>query len=226
MSQKRFEYVSKISSERVNENSLTWWYIIKTSWRRFLQDVLKTSWWGFEGVLARHLASLWHLENVLKMPWRRMTKRNILVLIKMSWRHLQNVFWRRMSKENLFNLIKTSWRRLLKTKIKDVFQTSSRRLHQDKCLLDYIFLYLTCLVLCAFSGWSYLELNLLLSSLCLSCFRCFNSNILLCILCLAAFMPCTPCAFGAHNVNDINTLYPLRVATYVKNEFQYLQTIS
>ena len=25
------------------------------------------------------------------------------------------------------------------------------------------------------------------------------------------------------NINDINTLYPLRVATYVKNEFQNLQ---
>ena len=28
-----------------------------------------------------------------------------------------------------------SWRRLLKTKTKDVFKTSSRRLHQDECLL-------------------------------------------------------------------------------------------
>ena len=26
------------------------------------------------------------------------------------------------------------------------------------------------------------------------------------------------------NINDINKLYPLRVATYVKNEFQNLQT--
>ena len=26
------------------------------------------------------------------------------------------------------------------------------------------------------------------------------------------------------NINNINTLYPLRVATYVKNEFQNLQT--
>ena len=28
----------------------------------------------------------------------------------------------------------------------------------------------------------------------------------------------------ALNINDINKLYLLRVATYVKNEFQYLQT--
>ena len=27
-----------------------------------------------------------------------------------------------------------------------------------------------------------------------------------------------------HNINDISTLYPLRVATYVKSEFQNLQT--
>ena len=26
------------------------------------------------------------------------------------------------------------------------------------------------------------------------------------------------------NINDINTLYPLRIATYIKNEFQNLQT--
>ena len=26
------------------------------------------------------------------------------------------------------------------------------------------------------------------------------------------------------NINDVNTLYPLRIATYVKNEFQNLQT--
>ena len=206
---------------------------MKTTWRHhqdvfktFLQEVLRTSWRGFEDVLVRRLASWWHLENVLKTRWRRMTKTNTLVLIKMFWRHLQNVFWKRMSQANLFVLIKTSWKRILKTKMKDVFQISSRRLHQDKCLLDYVFLYLTCLVLCPFSSWSFLELYLLLSSLCLQCFRCFNSNILLCISCLVAFMPCTPCAFGAYNVNDNNTLYPLRVATYVKNEFQYLQTRS
>ena len=33
------------------------------------------------------------------------------------------------------DVLKMSWRRLLKTKTKDVFKTSSRRLHQDECLL-------------------------------------------------------------------------------------------
>ena len=33
-------------------------------------------------------------------------------------------------------------------------------------------------------------------------------------------MPCASCTF---NIKDVNALYPLRVATYVKNEFQNLQ---
>ena len=57
-----------------------------------------------------------------------MAKTNILVLIKTSWRRLEDVFWRRKAKANIFVLIKTSWRRL-----QDVFwrrrrKTSSRRL--------------------------------------------------------------------------------------------------
>ena len=83
------------------------------SWRRledvfktFLQDVLKTSWRDFK--------------DVLKTSWKRMTRTSILVLI-------QDVFWRRVSKANIFVLMKTPWRCLLKTKTKDVFQTSSSR---------------------------------------------------------------------------------------------------
>ena len=37
------------------------------------------------------------------------------------------------------DVLKTSWRLLSKTKTKDVFKTSSRRLHQDECLLGNIF---------------------------------------------------------------------------------------
>ena len=75
------------------------------------------------------------LENVLKTSWRRIAKTNILVLTKTSWRRLEDVFWSRKTKANIFVLMKTSWRRLLKTKTKGVFKTSSRRLHQDECLL-------------------------------------------------------------------------------------------
>ena len=74
-------------------NSLTWWYILKTSWRYFskmswrrLQNVLKMSWARF-----------------CKTSWRHMAKTNIMVLTKTSWRC--------MAKVNMFVLIKTSWRR-------------------------------------------------------------------------------------------------------------------
>ena len=96
--------------------------IFKTSWRRledilktFLQDVFQTSSRNLQDVLPRRL------EDVLKTPWRRMARANILVLIKRSWRRLEDVFWRLMSKTNIFVLIKTSWRRHLK--MKDVFKT-------------------------------------------------------------------------------------------------------
>ena len=70
------------SQRRVNKNSLTWWYVLKTSWR-CLEDVLKTSWRYLEDVFARRL------EDVLKTSWRRMTKTNILVLTKTSSENLR-----------------------------------------------------------------------------------------------------------------------------------------
>ena len=109
------------------------------SWRR-LQNILKTSLRCLEDVFARRRedtlkASLRRLgktsgrclEDVLKMSWR--------CFWKTSWKRLEDIFWRWMIKANIFVLMKTSWRRLLKTKTKDVFNTSSRRLHQDECLL-------------------------------------------------------------------------------------------
>ena len=83
--------------------------ILKMPWRRFsrrLEDVLKTS--------------SKRLEDVLKMSWR--------AFCKTSWRRLQNVLktsWRRIAKMNMFVLSKT----------KGILKTSSRRLHQDECLL-------------------------------------------------------------------------------------------
>ena len=84
-------------------------FILKT----FLQDVLKMSWRC--------------LEDVLKTSWRRIVKTNILIFTKTSWSRLEDVFWRDKAKVNIFLLIKTSSRRLLKTKTKDVFKTSSSR---------------------------------------------------------------------------------------------------
>ena len=111
----RLQNLLKMSSRR----------ICKTSWRRF-EDVLKMPWRGLENVLKtswRHL-------------WRRMDKTNILVLTKTSWR--------RMINKNIF-VLKTSWRRLLKAKPKDVFKASSRRLHQNECLLGIAFVQTNCL---------------------------------------------------------------------------------
>ena len=97
----RLRNVLNASQRRVNKNSLTWWYILKTSWRcledvlkmsskrledvlkTYLQDVLKTCWKRLEDVLARRL------EDVLKTSWSQyIAKANILVLTKTSWRRL------------------------------------------------------------------------------------------------------------------------------------------
>ena len=110
--------------------------VLKMSWRRFC----KTSWRRFEGVFKTSY------QDALKMSWRRFCKRSwrrLEDVLNTSWQDvlktydqdeyigldqgLEDVFWRRMSKANMFVLIKTSWRRLLKTKSKDVFKTSSSR---------------------------------------------------------------------------------------------------
>ena len=86
------------------------------------------------------------LQNVLKMSWRHLED-----VLKTSWRRLedvlktygqdkyigldQDVFWRRKAKANIFVLIKTSWRRLEDILWRRRWKMSSRRLHQDECLL-------------------------------------------------------------------------------------------
>ena len=125
--------------------------------KRSLQDVLKTSWRRLQNVLNKS----WRcLEDVLKTSWRRLED-----VLKTSWKRLEDVLktydqdeyigldqdvlktsWRRLLKTYELgeyirldqDVSKTSWRRPLKTKTKDVFKTSSRRLHQDECLLGRI----------------------------------------------------------------------------------------
>ena len=124
---------------------------LKTSWRclgktpwRCLEDVLKTSPELLQIVLKmswrRLCKTFWrHLWNDLKTTWRRMAKMKIFALIKTFWKRLQEIFWRRMAKTNIRldrDVLKTSSekedeRRLLKKKTKEVFKTSSRRLHLD-----------------------------------------------------------------------------------------------
>ena len=73
---------------------MSWRHLCKTPWRcledvfkrswRCLEDVLKTSWRRFEDVWPRQIYCLWskRLEDVF---WRRMSKINMFVLIKMTF---------------------------------------------------------------------------------------------------------------------------------------------
>ena len=118
----RLEDVLKTSLKRLED-------VLKMSWRHFsrrFEDVPKTSWRCLEDVLetsSNHLEDIltWRLKEVLKTSCEDLWPRRIF----WSWpRRLEDVFWRRNTKVNLFALIKTSW----------------RRLHQDKCLLGYLFI--------------------------------------------------------------------------------------
>ena len=97
-SRKHFEYISKTSWKGVNKNSLTWWYVLQTSWRR-LKDVLKT--------FSRRL------EDVLKTSWRRFEN-----VLRTSWRRLEDLLKTYGQDEYIGldqDVLKTSWWRLLKT---------------------------------------------------------------------------------------------------------------
>ena len=94
---RRFEDVLKTS----------WQDALKMSWRRledvlktFLQDVLKTSWKRLEDVLKTYGQDE-YIGLDQDVFWRRKAKANIFVLIKTSWRRLENVFWRRRRKTNV-----------------------------------------------------------------------------------------------------------------------------
>ena len=110
----RLRNVLNASQRRVNKNSLTWWYVLKTFSKR-LQDVLKMSWRRF----------LIRLEDVFKTSWRR--------LCETSWKRLEDVrprriywSWPRRFEDVRLRQTCSSWsRRLLKTK--DVFKRSSSR---------------------------------------------------------------------------------------------------
>ena len=126
----RLENVLKISLQDV----------LKMSWRH-LEDVFKTSWRRLEDTWKR---SWRRFEDVLKMSWRRLEDA-LKTYSQDKYIGLdQDVLWRRKAKANIFVLIKTSWRRL-----EDVFwrrrrKASSRRLHQDECLLGLVFICTFC----------------------------------------------------------------------------------
>ena len=120
------------SRRLIDKNSLTWWYVLKTSWRylsktswRRLEDVLNTSW---QDVLKMS----WRcLQNVLKTSWRCLEDvlRTFWSVedvwprsIYWSWpRRLEDVFCRRMAKSSKFVLMKTSSEDEDERRFQDVF---------------------------------------------------------------------------------------------------------
>ena len=101
------------------------WRRLQNVLKTFLLDVLETFWRRLKNVLARRLWRC--LKDVLKTSSRFLEDvfaRSFENVLKTFWRRLENVLktsWRHMTKMNILVLIKASWRRLLKTKAKDVF---------------------------------------------------------------------------------------------------------
>ena len=134
MSWRHLEDFFKTSWRRLEEVLKTFWRrledVFKTSWR-CLEDVLKTSWRRLEDVLktygqdkyigleecylGKFLCREKRVEYFSRTCWVEQINLMVLLdgtfLMVHSWRRLEDLFWRRRRK------------------------TSSRRLHQDECLL-------------------------------------------------------------------------------------------
>ena len=109
---KRLENVLKTSWKRLKDVlKMSCRRFCKRSWRR-LEDLLKTSWRCLEDIWSRRIYWSWsrRLEDVF---WRRMSKANIFVLVKMPWKRFEDVL------KAFSKCLKTSWRCL-----EDVFARS------------------------------------------------------------------------------------------------------
>ena len=115
------------SQRLVNKNTLTWWYVFKTSWRclqdvfarrledvlkrswKRLEDVLKTSWKRLEDVWTRRIYWSWprRLKDVLKTSFEDVW---LIRIYSSSSGRLEDVFWRQDERS-----------------LQDVFKTSSSR---------------------------------------------------------------------------------------------------
>ena len=96
--------------------------VLKMSWRRLQKD-LKISWRCLEDVSARRLEEVLQTswQDILKTSWKRLDD-FLKTYGKDEYVGLdKDVFWKRMTKANIFVLIKTSWRRVLNRNTKDVF---------------------------------------------------------------------------------------------------------
>ena len=85
-----------------NVLKMSWKHLCYTSWRclqdflpRRLEGILKMSW-------KQDVLKMYSKDEYIRLDqdvfWKRMTTANIPVLIRISWRHLKNVFWRRRRK--------------------------------------------------------------------------------------------------------------------------------
>ena len=118
----RLQNVLKMSSRRICETSWRRFEdVLKMSWRR-LEDVLKTSWKRLEDVLKTYGQDeyIGLDQDVLK------TSSEDVWLIKIY----------SSSSRCLEDALKTFFEVDDEKRLHDVFKTSSRRLHQDECLLD------------------------------------------------------------------------------------------
>ena len=118
----------------------------------YLQGVLKMDWRCLEEVFARH--SWTRFEDILKIYWQhglKMSCRRLEDVLKTSWTRFCSTLWRHLTQTNILVLIKTSWRRLedlwlrqiyspWSRHLEDIFwrrrrKTSSWHLYQDEYLL-------------------------------------------------------------------------------------------
>ena len=119
----RLRNVLNTSQRRVNKNSLTWWYALKTSWRY----LCKTSWRHLEDVLKMFFKTSWR--RLGKTSWRcvedlsKTSSKRLEDSLKMSWRRFCKTFWRRLE-----DVLKTSWRHLEDAWLRQIYWSLPRRL--------------------------------------------------------------------------------------------------
>ena len=97
------------SRRRVNKNSLTWWHVLKTSWRH----LFNTSWRRLEDVLKTYDQDEYFAVD--------------LGVLKTSWRHILKTYtWSEYCRLDQ-DVLKTSSEDEDKTRLQNVFKTSSSR---------------------------------------------------------------------------------------------------
>ena len=131
----RLRNVLNTFRRRVNKSSLTWWYVLKTSWSkafwRWIEDAFKMFWRSLEDVLKKFLQGI--LEHVLKTSWRylgNMAWRCLADVLKTSWKLPEHAF-AALYEDIWPRRIYWSWSRLLEDVLKTYDSGKYIRLDQD-----------------------------------------------------------------------------------------------